>query len=127
MTFAAPAALGSAEPQHQVVRQETPLEFENPCTGEPFTGTVTFLFVEAAVSSPGGVIHIAQIGFAQMRRESAGGADYVGTLVFVGNNIDPNLDPPPPNQVIVNLNPTFSTSYARDPTRPETTSSLTWS
>lgn len=103
----APIALADpASTVHQVGRETAPLEFDNPCTGEHFTGVVTFHFASNIVSN-GNVVHLFSTGSAQLRGESASGASYVGTSTFLETQTSPIAVPPPPKQVGVLLNPTF--------------------
>jgi hypothetical protein len=70
-------------PDLTVIAQQE--EITDPCTGETFTSTTTFRFLEQETLTPSGIVTTFELQAAALEGVAPSGARYLGTLVQLFN------------------------------------------
>jgi hypothetical protein len=79
-------------------------EITDPCTGETFTSTTTFRFLEQETLTPSGIVTTFELQSAALEGVAPGGARYLGTLISLFNAI---FSSSTADEVSTIRNPTF--------------------
>jgi hypothetical protein len=76
---------GGAVVVHDMTVITQPEEITDPCTGETFTSTTTFRFLERQTTTPSGVTTTFELQSARFEGVAPSGARYLGNLISLFN------------------------------------------